>query len=282
MTPIATVFIPFAAYHSQIVSRAFHSAVGQTVKCEVVIGLSPGTPATLRNEAMKAESDFVVFLDADDLLDPLFVERCLDVYDGKRYVYTAWSEGDAKFKPHDCPWSKDSHHIVTTLYPTAIFKALGGFDVTLPGHEDADFYMRSYSKGICGLYLDEVLVHRPDSGQRSLAFHADPNYQRIMEDIPKRNGGLDKIMGCCGLPDIQAEHDPGAQQPGDVLVETLWDGMHSEYSPFTDRLYVGGNRTKIYVSPIDVEKFPKLYKPVQDLNNLFPKPTRILKESGLL
>lgn len=282
MTPVATIFIPFASYHSRVVARAFGSAVSQTIECEVVIGLSPDTPAKLRNQAMQASSPFVVFLDADDLLAPDFVAQCLKAYDGSRYVYTGWSEGDRAFKPKPCAWSEESHHIVTTLYPTEVFKALGGFDEDLPGHEDADFYMRSYSRGICGLYLDRVLVFRPDSGQRSLAFHALPEYQAIMKTVYDRNGGKAKIMGCCGLPDIQAKPDPGQPRPGDVLVETLWDGMHSEYSPYTDRLYVGGNRTEIYVAAIDVEKFPKLYRPVQDLTKLMPEPTKVLKESGLI
>lgn len=278
----ATIFIPYAAYHSQVVSRAFQSARNQTVECEIVIGLSPDTPAKLRNQALQASTDFCVFLDADDLLDPQFIEKCLTAYDGQHYVYTAWSEGDKAFKPKPFAWDADSHHIVTTLYPTEVFKALGGFDETLPGHEDADFYMKSLSQGICGVYLDEVLVFRPDSGRRSLAFHALPEYKELIKSIPEKYGGIEKLMGCCGLPDIQAQPDPGQPRPGDVLVETLWGGMHSEYSPYTDRLYVGGNGLKIYVAPVDLEKFPNLYKRVQDLKELMPEPTKVLRESGLI
>lgn len=282
MTFPATIFIPFAPYHANIVARAYQSALAQTVECEVVIGLSVGTPAKLRNQAMQCDTDFMVCLDADDLLEPHFVEHCLDTYDGKHYVYTAWSEGKAAFKPLPCPWSPDSHHIVTTLYPTKIFQRLGGFDETLPGHEDADFYMRSYASGVCGIFLDEVLVHRPDSGRRSLDFHARSDYQYILENTVKKNGGIEKIMGCCGNPGIQAQHDPGQPQAGDVLVETLWSGMHSEYSPYSERLYVGGNHNQIFVAAIDVEKFPHLYKPVEDLKQLFPSKERVLKESGLV
>jgi len=283
MTFPATILIPYAPYHASIVTRAYQSALAQTVECEVVLGLSVGTPAKLRNQGMQAQTDFVVFLDADDVLNPFFVERCLQAYDGRHYVYTAWSEGDAAFKPKPCAWDVDSHHIVTTLYPTTLFKTLGGFDETLPGHEDADFYMRSYSKGVCGIFLDEVLVHRPDrSSQRSDAFHARADYLDIMQQIPLKYGGLEKIMGCCGNPGVQAQHDPGAMQPGDILVETLWSGMHSEYSPYSDRLYVGGNHIQIWVAAIDVEKFPNLYKPVQNMAELFPSKERALKESGLI
>lgn len=282
MTFPATIFIPYAPYHSQVVSRAFQSAVAQTVECEVVIGLSPGTPAKLRNQALQASTPFVVFLDADDLLDPTFIEACLKAYDGQRYVYTAWQEGEKSFKAKPCAWEAESHHIVTTLYPTEVFKALGGFDETLPGHEDADFYLRSFAQGICGLSLDEVLVFRPDSGRRSLVFHSLPEYEGIIKSVYDKNGGEKAIMGCCGLPDIQAQTDPGQPRPGDVLVETLWGGMHSEYSPYTDRLYVGGNNTKIYVAAVDAEKFPHLYRKVQDLKDLMPEPTKMLRESGLI
>jgi hypothetical protein len=283
MTFPATIFIPYAPYHASLVTRAYQSALAQTIECEVVLGLSVGTPAKLRNQALQASTDFVVFLDADDVLNPLFVEHCLQAYDEQHYVYTAWSEGDAAFKPKLCPWEVDSHHIVTTLYPTALFKELGGFDETLPGHEDADFYMRSYSKGVCGIFLDEVLVHRPDkSSRRSEAFHARADYFDIMQQIPLKYGGLDKIMACCGQPNVQAQTDPGAMQAGDVLVETLWAGMHSEYSPYSERLYVGGNHNQIWVAAIDVEKFPNWFKPVQNMAELFPSKERALKESGLI
>lgn len=282
-TSVVTIFIPFADYHASLVHRAIASAEQQTVACDVRYAPSPGSPARFRNQAMAAHTPFIVFLDADDLLAPRFVEDCLRVYEQGRYVYTSWYEGDYVRKPHECAWSANSHHIVTTLYPTALFKALGGFDETLPGHEDADFYMRCYANRVCGIYLDQPLVSRPDaSGQRSNQFHERADYQTILEQVVNRNGGMATIMGCCGQAGTPAPGNPGAMQPGDVLAETTWAGMRSENGHVSGRMYIGGNGNLIYVDPRDIERTPHLFRPVKDLRKLAPEREKILKESGLV
>jgi hypothetical protein len=280
--PIATIYIPYAPYHKHLVQRAIVSGLRQTVNCEVLSDLCLQSPAVYRNRAKMAKTPFVVFLDADDVLHPRFVEACLGAYQEGRYVYTSWYEGDYVHKPRACAWSSNSHHIVTTLYPTAIFNALGGFDETMPGHEDADFYMRSYAHRICGIHLDEPLVVRPeDSGQRSRDFHAHPDYQLIMSETVRKNGGLINIMACCGAEGAQVQHPLGAILPGDVIAETLWMGMRSENGQASGRMYIGGNGTKVSIDPKDVAAAPHLFRMVQDMRELAPKRERVLKDSGL-
>ena len=270
-------------YHAGIVGRAVKSAEAQTIRCDVIAIQSPNTPAIGRNHALTVGTSFVAWLDADDILDPTFIAECVRAYQEGKYVYTSWYEGDYVHRPRECAWSNDSHHIVTTLYPTALFKHLGGFDERLPGHEDADFYMRSYAAGICGLHLDKPLVTRPEnSGQRSEAFHARADYETIMRDVTIRNGGMARIMACCGQPDIAVQAEPGAGQPGDVLAITLWSGMRTEYSPYTERKYVGGNGVKLMVSPTDIENFPHLFQVAIDPRTLAPKREQVLRQSGLV
>ncbi len=290
MPAVATIIIPYASYHADIVQRAVKSAEAQTIQCDVVAVESPGTPAHGRNLALNVDTHFVIFLDADDILHKSFVSECLLDYQAGKYVYTSWAEGAGQWvhKPKDCAWSGDSHHIVTTLYPTALFKYLGGFDETLPGHEDADFYMRSYAAGICGLHCDKPLVLRPDdTGQRSKDFHARADYKQILETVALRNGGMARIMACCGNPDVAVAADPGAGQPGDVLAETLWTGMRSEYSPYSGRIYVGGNGSKLMASPSDIEKLRDmqgrpLFRSIRDPRDLAPARERVLKDAGLV
>lgn len=280
---VATIYIPYAPYHRIIAQRAIESAVWQTVDCDVICEPSPFTPATLRNTAQYAQTPFIVFLDADDYLAPDFVENCLQVYEQGYYVYTDWYEGEKHFKPRECAWSDGSHHIVTTLYPTALFKELGGFDESLPGHEDADFYMRSWREGICGVYLNEALVTRPQPGLRSEEFHARADYQFVLASVVERNGGLARIMaGCCGGEGIQTQANPGEKQPGDVLAESLWAGMRSENGHVSGRMYVAGNGMKVWVDPRDIERTPHLWREVRDLRQLAPTREQALKEAGLV
>ena len=283
MPPIATIYIPYASHHAEIRIRAIESAERQTVRCKVLSSLSPNTPATFRNTAKFADTDFVVFLDADDVLAPTFVEECLRAYQTGHYVYTSWIDGERLRKPRPCAWSPDSHHIVTTLYPTAVFKALGGFDEMLPGHEDADFYMRSYANRVCGVHLDKALVMRPDDlGRRSKQFHELANYKDILEQVYIRNGGDVSIMACCGQSGEQVRSNPGEQLPGDVLAQSLWAGMRSENGQVSGRMYIGGNGNKLYVDPRDIQAAPHLFQRVQDAREFAPKREQVLKNSGLV
>lgn len=280
MTPVATILIPYASYHKHLVDRAIDSAVWQTVDCDVVALESPNTPATVRN--MPVSTPFVVFLDADDFLLPSFVEECLRVYEQGRYIYTSWTEGDIERRPRECPFLNGSYHIVTTLYPANVLQAIGGFDTTLPGGEDVDFYLKSASHGICGIYLNKPLVARPDdSGLRSKQYVELDVHDEILHQIVTKHGGVNNIMGCCGGTGSPAGNNPGAQMPGDVLVQTLWAGMHSENGHVSGRMYIGGNGNQIWVDPRDLAVMPTFFRQVQDLSKIAPDKATVLKQAGL-
>ena len=299
MSAIATIVIPYAAYHKEHVARAYASAQAQTVSCDVVTFFdSTGRGAgwarnvvaldtTLPSEIM---TPFIVFLDADDTLEPTFVEACLKDYQTGFYVYTNWHCWDVLHKPNICVarGHEDEYHshLVTTLYPTDIFRALGGFDESLPGHEDVDFYLRSAGAGICGVHLDSPLVHYSEHGQRSEQFATRADHKAIMDSIFLRNGGQRTIMACCGGPGTPAPNNPGQQQAGDILAQTLWAGMRTEYSVTTGRVYTGGNGSQIWVNPADIAlvgtQGQTLFKPVVDLRALAPEREQVLRESGLV
>lgn len=280
MAPLVTVVIPIGTYHKHLAERAIDSAIWQTVDCAVIALDSFPTPAIVRNTPV--QTPFTIWLDADDWLAPTFAEECLSVYNPKRpYVYTSWYCDDVIRKPVYCKRDDYQSHLVTTLYPSAIFQALGGFDASLPAHEDVDFYLRSQAAGVCGVYLDKPLVHYSDNGQRSRDFRANPAKDRIMMDVLYRNGGEETLMGCCGEPGIQAKVNPGEPQEGDILATALWTGMHTEVGHVTGRLYSGGNGGQIWVSPADVQRMPHLFRPAQDLKKLAPDREQVLKEAGL-
>lgn len=286
MTPVATIFIPFSEAHKSIVENAFRSAVNQTVKCDIVMEASPKTPALLRNRAQNAKTDFVVFLDADDTLEPNFIEECLRAYEQGKYVYTSWWCDNMLVKPNLCVDETRRgdyrSHLVTTLYPTIYFKMIGGFDESLDGHEDVDFYLRSAKRGVCGLHLDKALVHYSEHGQRSKLFTNDAvKMKNTMDYIYLKNGGQRTIMGCCGGAGIQAVQNPGDECEGCVKVVAMWAGMRSEVGLATGRVYRGGNRGVLNVHVDDIAQRPDLFQPVRDLTKISPDKKSVLKTAGL-
>lgn len=286
MPPLVTVLIPVAPYHMDVVDNAVASVKTQTIQCdlEAITDFNQYGAGIIRNRLSRVSTPFIVFLDADDTLEPTFVEDCLRVYEQGKYVYTSWYCNKVEVKPNLCVTHDEDYrsHLVTTLYPTAIFRALGGFDETLPAHEDVDFYLRSMASGICGVYLDKPLLNYSDNGMRSKLFNVSPDKKRIMDDVYLRNGGSKTIMACCGQPGSQAQVSPGEELPGDVKAQALWAGMRTEVGHATGRVYRGGNGSVLNVSPEDLAIMPMHFKQVQDLSGLAPTRDRVLKEAGLV
>lgn len=291
MSAVATILIPIAPYHKAIASRAIDSAKRQTVPCEVLaIDDNSGSPALVRNMARQAHTPFVVWLDADDVLDIRFVERCVQKFKESAdtsYIYTGWyANGHRIIPPDKCPFMgksepyfKDGHfHIVTTLFPTRYFPLVGGFNEELPGNEDTDFYMRCAKYSICGTLLPEALVHYSSDGQRSKNYLKHPRYWEIKQNIVDRNGG---IMGCnCnGITGVKL--NTGERQEGDVLAIAQWMGMRTEGSLVVGRTYRTGNFQPTWVHPADIKNRPDLWEEVPQPDKLTVNKEDVMKLAGL-
>jgi glycosyltransferase involved in cell wall biosynthesis len=201
--PDVTVIIPVGRGHEAMVKDALHSVEGQTYRfweCIVVndsghdlkledgyswvkeihtrAGIGAGAARNLG--AKQANAPFLVFLDADDMLKPRFLELTLKAYRAHgRYAYTDWltEEKQIKFEVHPTPeysfqavWERPSIHPVTTLIPRAWFEAVGGFDESMTAFEDVDFYMKMLTHGFCGVRVPEpLLIYHTQSGFRRTA-----------------------------------------------------------------------------------------------------------------
>jgi hypothetical protein len=294
MQPLVTVVIPYTKAHEHLAMTAYASVMAQTIPTRAIVvadTMGQGAGWT-RNVAgldtislSRIIEPFLIFLDADDTLAPTFVEECLCAYQTGKYVYTSWMCGDVLRKPNLCVQRgfEDDYrsHLVTTLYPTEVFRALGGFDETLPGHEDVDFYLRSAQAGYCGVYLDKPLVNYTEHGQRSNLFNARPDKKDIMDRVYLKNGGQRTIMACCGQPGVQQTIVIGEAQPGDVMAETLWAGMRSEVGYSTGRVYRGGNGSQVPVAPEDLAQMDHLFREIKSAVEV-PKREQVLKDAGLV
>lgn len=288
MPPLVTFVIPVAPHHEAMSQYASSSVLKQTIPCDMRIlpdndskGAGWARNLVLRE---RIRSPFIAFLDADDTVKETFVEDCLRAYQTGRYVYTSWMCGSELRKPNMCAKYDEGFrtHLVTTLYPTEVFRALGGFDESLNAIEDYDFYMRSAKAGVCGVYLDKPLVNYSEHGQRSETFLKRHDYQDKIKKIWERNGGDEPIMACCGQAGTQQKITIGEALPGDVMAETLWGGMRSEVGPATKRVYRGGNGSEVPVAPEDLAQMGHLLREVKQVNQLAPKRESVLKEAGLV
>lgn len=224
-----------------------------------------------RNVGLKnVLSPFTVFLDADDWIEPSFIEECLRAYDGRHYVFTDWI-ADQVVQAPECPWKGDgSSHIVTTLLPTAWLKHVGGFDETLPGGEDTDLFWKLTRSGLCGKRLPKPLFHYSKDGQRAKAFVNSPEYRTIMQGVVARYKGKPMACGGCGGDVDPIEPTPeGEQFAGSALAAALWGGNQSKRGRVSGRQYPRtGNGKTLWVDERDIDAAPWEFSRVLEM----PKP----------
>jgi hypothetical protein len=262
---IATFIIPIGEYHKDISEQAIAAASLQDVPCDIITAYDEhGRGAGVaRNAALsRVQTEFVVFLDADDFVESNFVSRCLEVWKPDHYIFTDWREGAASKTAPDCPWVNRTWHPITALIPTDWLRKVGGFDEALEGAEDTDLFLRLTTSGCCGLRLREPLFHYGAEGQRAKRFVSSPAYARVMDMFTKKYGG--KQMACCGdnapVPEILPDG-----LPGDIIVQTLWAGNRVERGSATGRLYPRtGNGKMTKVDPRDADARPDLWRKVEE------------------
>jgi glycosyltransferase involved in cell wall biosynthesis len=142
------------------------------VHTEVNVG-----PAGARNRALEsATGELVAFLDADDRLDPRYLDTLVSRYDAEPagigiVCCDAWRETAAGQRLgrytdlHGAPASvgladllRRNPILIASLCPRAVVDEAGGFSLECWGSEDHDLWLRILEAGHRVAYVDEPLV----------------------------------------------------------------------------------------------------------------------------
>lgn len=120
---------------------------------------------------------YLLWLDADDLLDRAFLEKTagrLDTDPALDFVATGtelFGEASGSWlppEPHDLARHlADGSYSITTLFRRRLWDEIGGCDPALPAAEDWDFWLRALERGRPGAVVPEPLFrYRIRSGSR--------------------------------------------------------------------------------------------------------------------
>lgn len=265
--PLFSIIIPVGPHHGQYVTDALDSVEAQTDprwECIVVndtsnqlrlfergyvwpqvtlpIYESRGPGAARNSGVRQSKGRYIVFLDADDMLHPEFLEKAYAHFrkEGK-YVYTDWFsmvEG-GKIETHKTPaydpnllFQKGAIHGVTVFIPRVDFEDVGGFPEDMASWEDMEFFLRLARAGYCGTRLAEplytyryhtgVMRNHADRNKDSLLTYIQTKYAHELEESKKGK------MGCCGTPKRKPIHSVTA---GDSMIRVKYEGLGVPGSP---------------------------------------------------
>jgi glycosyltransferase involved in cell wall biosynthesis len=191
-----------------------------------------------RNTGLKAaKGDFVVFLDADDLLSPNFLEvmlKSIRERPGVDILYCWWSfideSGHLLPEPGRYTGQGDLFQayvisnrfpVMAALTPKYCIDCAGGFDENKLISEDWDFWLRVSQKGYKFDFLSEVLVY--------YRFHGSNMTLNIERSHQRYTAVLDKLYLSKHLPDKIMELKPTAYSQI-FLTKALYYTSQGEYT----------------------------------------------------
>ena len=161
----------------------------------VVHQRNKGLPAA-RNSGIKAATgELILPLDADDLIDPTFIEKAVWVFKKYPWIKIVYSYvrlfGEENLlwetKPFDFnTLLLDNYIPATAFFPKSVWQELGGYDETLrKGYEDWEFWLRIASQNYSGHLIQEPLFYyRKHSG--SMLSESNKHRSELVKYISKK------------------------------------------------------------------------------------------------
>jgi glycosyltransferase involved in cell wall biosynthesis len=177
-------------------TAAVACSYGPRVAYEFTPGL--GLPAVRNAGAERCNGEFVVFLDADDWLEPRYVETCITPFNGGPqvgFVYTQVRhfgsvELVTKHPPYDLATLKIGNYVhAAALIRTELVRRFK-YDRSLPAWEDWSFYLTLAEHGYRGVLVDEPLLHYRRNDATMTAGLGQLDRQRLRWEVYRRHRRL--------------------------------------------------------------------------------------------
>lgn len=160
-------------------------------------------PAAARNRAVAAAlGAYILPLDADDRIDPTYVEKAVAVLEARAEVGVVYCKA-MRFGAESGPWHLPAYSLrelvidnvifVTAMYRREDWSAVGGYNEVLRhGVEDYEFWVKIVGLGREVVQLDDFLFHyRIQPKSRTTNFQQDRAVVvRTYADIFRKNSGF--------------------------------------------------------------------------------------------
>ena len=149
-----------------------------------------GLPSARNTGIAKAKGEWIISLDADDILDSTYIEKCLSLTEDAEIIGTGQEEfGDSQNKrlfepeiPHE-RFKTGNRINCSAMFKKEIWEKIGGYDETMTkGYEDWDFWYRATKQGYKVKTIQEYLLKYRKHGE-SLVSIATRHHEEIMNYI---------------------------------------------------------------------------------------------------
>lgn len=195
-------------------------------RVELIRQANAGVAAARNAGLRRADTPYLLALDADDRLEPDALRRLLEPLAsnpklgfsyGIMSFFGAW-DGILKMPPYD-PYRLLYRHNIgsAALIRRELLEDVGGYDPAFPGYEDWEFWLQALERGWYGRRVEAVTLRYRRHGSTRHS-RARPNYRATFRQLRRKHSSL---YGRAGRRRLGAESDLSA---GGRLVYRWWWG----------------------------------------------------------
>ncbi|WP_206919528.1 glycosyltransferase [Alicyclobacillus suci] len=210
-----------------------------------------------------SKGQYILPLDADDMIDPTFIEKCVWVltkYSDISIVYPSVRHFGIR---NDCwdsrPYDfrlllRENFIIATSMFRYEVWESIGGYDTDLPAYEDWDFWIRAGAAGYLGYWLPEYLfLYRKKDN--SLLTSANLMRRKLYRAIKRKNRYIYRTNSLRLRNILRSERDRPSSKHS-LFSESIRWRMFVLYVRIANKFPASlKSRVKHYVKPLIMKVF---------------------------